>query len=118
MKVLFIAPYIYAPAFKEHSKNKTGFGFMVYDIAKSVGKLDNDVRVTLHAFGPERRCENFTILKNSIVKNIIPMSTGKTYTQHGAFFFKKRATFPFSLPVFGKTPCLSPKAYAIIEPNT
>ncbi len=71
MKILMLAPYVYAPAFEEHCKNKTGFGFMVYDIAKSVGEAGNDVVAAVHAFGPERECENFKILKNNTLSNII-----------------------------------------------
>lgn len=71
MKLLFIAPYVYAPAYKEHSKNKTGFGFMVHDIASGVGKLENQVVLATYAFGPERSCDGFRIVANSLIKNIL-----------------------------------------------
>ena len=71
MKVLFITPYIYSPKFDEHSKNKTGFGIMVHDIASAVSRLSNEVLVTTHAFGPKRLCDGFSITENSLLKNLI-----------------------------------------------
>ena len=38
MKVLMITPYVTIEGRKEFERNKTGFGYMVYDIAKSVGQ--------------------------------------------------------------------------------
>lgn len=70
MKILLIAPYLYEPKFSEHSKNKSGFGIMVNDIASEVGKGGNEVIFAAHAFGPERKTENFTIAKNTLWKNI------------------------------------------------
>ena len=37
MKVLMIAPYVTINSRPEFSRNKTGFGYMVMDIAKAVG---------------------------------------------------------------------------------
>lgn len=71
MKLLFLAPYIYATAYEEHSKNKTGFGFMVYDIASGAGKSGNQVVLMAHAFGPKRNCEGFRIAENTLWKNIL-----------------------------------------------
>lgn len=70
MKLLFIAPYVYAPAYKEHRKNKTGFGFMVHDIAAGAGKQGDQVVLTTYAFGPERHCDGFSIAPNSLLQNI------------------------------------------------
>ena len=64
MKLLFVAPYIYAPKYKEHSKNKTGFGVMVYDIASSIVKQNNQVKLVTYAFGPKRDCQDFKIAEN------------------------------------------------------
>ena len=71
MKLLFLAPYVYAPAYKEHSKNKTGFGFMVHDIASGVGKLGNRVVLATYAFGPKRNCQDFVIAGNKPWQNIL-----------------------------------------------
>lgn len=71
MKVLFVTPYIYAPDFDEHSKNKTGFGIMVHDISNAVSRLSNEVLVTTHTFGPKRICDGFSITENSLFKNLI-----------------------------------------------
>lgn len=65
MKILFIAPYIYAPEFPEHSKNKSGFGMMVYDIARAVSNCGNKVVIVTNAFGPTRQCKGFSVVKNS-----------------------------------------------------
>lgn len=70
MKLLFIMPYIYAPEFAEHSKNGSGFGMMVNDIAASVGASGNDVICVTHTFGPRRECNGFSIVANSPLKNI------------------------------------------------
>lgn len=71
MKVLFVAPYIYAPEFEEHSKNKSGFGIMVYDIACAVNNCGNEVVIATRAFGPKRQAEGLSVAKNSLVANII-----------------------------------------------
>ena len=71
MKLLFVAPYVYAPEHKEHSKNKTGFGYMVYDIASGVGKQNNQVTLVAYAFGPKRRCQGFEIAENKLWQNIL-----------------------------------------------
>lgn len=71
MKLLFLTPYVYAPAYEEHSKNKTGFGFMVHDIASGAGSGGNSVVMATYAFGPARSCNGFHIAKNSLFKNLI-----------------------------------------------
>lgn len=88
MKLLFVAPYIYAPEFEEHSKNKSGFGIMVYDIANAVSKQGNEVVFATRAFGPKRQAEHFSIAKNSLFANVI----------HGKYrgivgFYKKLKSF-------------------------
>ncbi len=39
MKILHIAPYLTINSKPEFTRNKTGFGYMVYDIARSVGEM-------------------------------------------------------------------------------
>ena len=39
MKILHIAPYLTINSKPEFTRNKTGFGYMVYDIARSVGEV-------------------------------------------------------------------------------
>ncbi len=41
MKILMITQYVTINTRPEFTKNRTGFGYMVYDIAKSVGTLDD-----------------------------------------------------------------------------
>jgi len=71
MRVLFVSPYIYAPQYEEHSKNKTGFGMMVYDIASSIGHKGNEVRVIVNTFGKERKCDGFVITRHSLLSALI-----------------------------------------------
>lgn len=71
MKVLFVTPYIYAPEFEEHRKNKSGFGIMVKDIAAAVSKAGNEVLVLTRTFGPGRRGNGFFIIPNSFFRNMI-----------------------------------------------
>lgn len=40
MKVLMITPYVTITSRPEFCRNKTGFGYMVYDIAKAVAKIE------------------------------------------------------------------------------
>ena len=40
MKILMITPYVTITSRPEFSRNKTGFGYMVYDIAKAVAKIE------------------------------------------------------------------------------
>lgn len=47
MKILMITPYVTIAGRKEFERNKTGFGYMVYDIAKAVGEKEQvDVLAT------------------------------------------------------------------------
>lgn len=46
MKILMLAPYIYDAAIPEFTVNKSGFGMMVNDIAKSVACLDDVLLLT------------------------------------------------------------------------
>lgn len=40
MNILMITPYVTISSRPEFSRNKTGFGYMVYDIAKAVSKIE------------------------------------------------------------------------------
>lgn len=40
MKILMITPYVTIDGMKEFEKNRTGFGYMVMDIARAVGQLE------------------------------------------------------------------------------
>lgn len=71
MKLLFIAPYVYAPEHQEHSKNRTGFGIMVCDIASSVSKQNNQVTLAVYALGPKRACQDFEIAENRLWQNVL-----------------------------------------------
>lgn len=73
MKVLMITPYVAIAGRAEFERNKTGFGYMVYDIANAVG-----VKETVDVLASDSRGGAFTIkgvnyLKRSLwlfIKNI------------------------------------------------
>ena len=56
MRILIFTPYVTINSRPEFSKNKTGFGYMVYDIAHAVGEME---RVDL--FATDSRGEAFDI---------------------------------------------------------
>lgn len=71
MRVLFVSPYIYAPQYEEHSKNKTGFGMMVYDIASSIAHKGNEVLAVVNTFCKNRKCNGFVIAKHTLLSTLI-----------------------------------------------
>ncbi|EJZ70196.1 glycosyltransferase family 4 protein [Lachnoanaerobaculum sp. OBRC5-5] len=64
MKVMIIAPYIYDENLIEFTKNKTGFGIMVRNIAKSVGELEDVVLLT-RVITRGKKEKNFKILSHT-----------------------------------------------------
>ena len=56
MKVLMLTPYVTISSRREYSRNKTGFGYMVLDIARAVGK-----KAHVDVLTSDSRGEGFTI---------------------------------------------------------
>jgi len=57
MKVLMLAPYIYNPEINAFSRNKSGFGMMVHDIAKWVSAAGCNVEVLTNVLTKEIKGE-------------------------------------------------------------
>lgn len=70
MRILFITPYLSIDQYNEFCVNKTGFGYMVSDIANALGeKVDVDVYAT-DSRGEKRTYGSFNILKRNLI-NIV-----------------------------------------------
>lgn len=66
MKVLFLVSYLTISSDVEFSKNKTGYGYMVCDIAESMSKIGVDVDVyTIFSITKGRDYKGFAILKRT-----------------------------------------------------
>lgn len=91
MKILFIVPYITTERHHEFQRNKTGFGLMVYDIAKSVG-VSNDVELfAVNTIAPSLEMENFRTVKkcwSDLIKSFSFRSL------RDAFVFQKKYKLP------------------------
>ncbi len=66
MKVLMLAPYVTINDRPEFSKNKTGFGYMVYDIARAVARTEKVEALASDCLGKEFEREGVKFLKRSI----------------------------------------------------
>ena len=65
MKILFVTPYITSDKHSMFLRNITGFGYMVYDIAKYVGKK-NEVKVfVVNAIAPAIEMDTFQTIGKS-----------------------------------------------------
>lgn len=66
MKILIITPYVTINDIPEFTRNQTGFGYMVYDIAKGLAATEQvDVIATHHRFKEFRR-DGIRFVKNSL----------------------------------------------------
>lgn len=65
MKVLMLTPYVTINSKKEFSRNKTGFGYMVYDIAKGVANKSHVEVLASYTRGAEFKMDNVLFLKRS-----------------------------------------------------
>lgn len=73
MKILMITPYVTITSRPEFSRNKTGFGYMVYDIAKAVAKIEQVDVLCTDSRGEGFVQENITFLARNfwvILSNI------------------------------------------------
>ncbi len=81
MKVLFITPYITIDSITHFTRNKTGFGYMVHDIAQYVGKKECVDVFTANVFTPSLRINDF---------NVVDWSKGK-FLRHIKWRYLKAA---------------------------
>jgi len=65
MKILFLSQYITIDENRLFSRNRTGYGLMVKDIAISVAKNEEVDLLTLSHFNPEMKYEKILLLKHS-----------------------------------------------------
>lgn len=68
MKILFIAPYITSDRNPAFMRNKTGLGYMIYDIAKNVGKTEHVDLFAVNAFAPATEMEGFSTIERNWFK--------------------------------------------------
>lgn len=88
MKILMYATYLYDGKHKECSKNNTGYGHMVNDIAQSVGQID-EVYVITDKISKGFLGQGYYFLSHSVFDII--MNLHMNYLKQGinAFFFMK-----------------------------
>lgn len=65
MKILMIAPYVTIDSRKEFTRNKTGFGYMVLDIARSVSRLEQVDLLATDTRGEAFEYDGVHLLKRS-----------------------------------------------------
>lgn len=66
MKILMLTPYVTINNRPEFSKNKTGFGYMVYDIAQALAQTEHVEVLTSDSLGQEFERDRIRFLKRSI----------------------------------------------------
>ncbi len=65
MRVLMITPYVTITSRPEFSRNKTGFGYMVMDIARAVGRLEQVYVLATETRGEEFEHDGVRFLRRS-----------------------------------------------------
>lgn len=71
MKILMITPYVTINSRSEFCRNKTGFGYMVMDIARAVGKLEKVDVLATDTRGEGFEYEGVRFLKRSVWQFIV-----------------------------------------------
>lgn len=71
MKILMLTPYVTIESRPEFSRNKTGFGYMVLDIAKAVGKTEQVDVLASDSRGDSFDFESVHFLERSFLKMIL-----------------------------------------------
>ena len=71
MNSLFLTSYVTISTRPEFSRNKTGFGYMVMDIAKAVGKLEKVEVLATDTRGEDFEYEGVRFLKRSMLQYIL-----------------------------------------------
>lgn len=67
MKILMISPYVTIEGRPEFERNKTGFGYMVMDIAKAVGKMEHVDVLATDTRGNGFEYEGVRFIKRSMI---------------------------------------------------
>lgn len=67
MNILMITSYVTITSRPEYSRNKTGFGYMVFDIARAVGKFTHVDLLTSDSRGDSFKLEGVYFLKRSVL---------------------------------------------------
>ena len=83
MKILMITPYVTIEGRKEFERNKTGFGYMVYDIARAVGQSENVDVLCTDSRGGAFEKESVNYIRRSIclfIKHICSICSLKIVT--------------------------------------
>lgn len=65
MKILIVTPYITSSAHESFMRNKTGFGMMVYDIARSIGEKCSVDLFAVNSMAPKLSLDSFTTISRS-----------------------------------------------------
>ena len=65
MKILMLTPYVTLAGHPEFERNKTGFGYMVMDIARAIGKSEKVDLLATDTLGAEFEHEGVSFLKRS-----------------------------------------------------
>lgn len=76
MKVLMITPYVTINSRSEFARNKTGFGYMVMDIAKAVGEQDKVFVLATDSRGRAFEYEGTRFLERSLLKYLCSIIYG------------------------------------------
>lgn len=92
MKILIVTPYITSSAHESFIRNKTGFGMMVYDIAKSLGEKCSVDLFAVNAMAPELRLDSFTTISRSWKTFFSKLSVQNLYD---SIKFLKKYKLPF-----------------------
>lgn len=87
MRILFIAPYITSIRHPAFLRNKTGLGYMIYDIAKYVGETEDVELFAVNSIAPAIRMENFYTIDRNWIKFIKNFSLKSLFD--GIGFLKK-----------------------------
>lgn len=65
MKVLIVAPYITHRSHPAFLRNQTGLGYMIHDIASSIGKIEEVDVFCFFCFTPSMEIDNFSVIGRS-----------------------------------------------------
>lgn len=76
MKILFVTPYITTDRHPAFTRNKTGFGMMVYDIANYVGTKEEVDLLPVNAWAPSTQLNNFKTIGQSLSSVLLNFNVG------------------------------------------
>lgn len=76
MKILFVTPYITSDRHPVFTRNRTGFGMMVYDIANYVGAKEKVDLLPVNAWTPPMELNNFKTIGQSLSSVLLHFNLG------------------------------------------